>query len=210
MKPEGNVLNSNDCVVMRCSFADISHIFKKFHYKGDAMGGGISFCFAMFIHDQLVGGSVTGLPRHQDKYKNAIDIRRMALLDSSPTNSESFFLGQIIRFIASNTSHKFVLSYSDFSVGHEGTIYRAANFKKIGETAPTKWIEWNGKTYHMRSLTIERPYSYALREAVKNGEALICTGLVKSIWLYEISKKMMRKKFNLPMFGDVNQMNLFQ
>ena len=55
---------------MLCKFANISHIFKKFHYKSDNMGGGISVCFAMFINYKLVGGSVLGKPRHEKKYKN--------------------------------------------------------------------------------------------------------------------------------------------
>ena len=32
------------------------------------MGGGISKCFAMYINDKLVGGSVLGKPRHEKKY----------------------------------------------------------------------------------------------------------------------------------------------
>jgi hypothetical protein len=157
------------------------------------MGGGISICFAMFIKNKLVGGSVMGKPRHEKKYKNCIDIRRMACLDDAPCNSESWFLSQIIKWCASNTDYNYVLSYSDKTVGHNGTIYRAANFKNIGETTPTKYVDWNGKIYHPRSLSIERPYSHELRNAVKTGDAIVHTGLPKIIWLYEISNKLKRK-----------------
>ena len=73
-----NKLNKKNCKIMICSFSDISHIFKKFHYKSDNMGGGISVCFAMIMDKKLVGGSVLGKPRHEKKYSNCIDIRRMA------------------------------------------------------------------------------------------------------------------------------------
>jgi hypothetical protein len=159
------------------------------------MGGGISICFAMFIDDKLVGGSVLGKPRHEKKYKNCIDIRRMACLDSSPFNSESWFLGHIIKWIASNTTYDYVLSYSDATVGHIGTIYKASNFKEIGKTSPTKYIVWNGKTYHPRSLSIDRAYSYKLRAAVETGEAIVNIGKEKTIWLYEITKKQKRKNY---------------
>lgn len=159
------------------------------------MGGGISVCFAMFINDILVGGSVLGKPRHEKKYKNCIDIRRMALIDDAPCNSESWFLSQIIKWIASNTDYDYVLSYSDKTVGHHGTIYKAANFQNIGETTPTKYVEWNGKIYHPRSISIERPYSYDLRKALETGQAILHTGLPKTIWLYTISKKLKRKHF---------------
>jgi hypothetical protein len=200
-------LDRKQCEIKTCNFSDIRHIFEEFHYKKGAMGGGISICFAMFINGQLVGGSVMGKPRHEKKYKNCIDIRRMACLDSSPCNSESWFLSQIIKWCASNTDYDCVLSYSDKTVGHTGTIYKAANFKNIGETTPTKYVEWLGKTYHPRSLSIDRDYSYKLREAVKDGSAIVKTGLPKIIWIYEISNKLKRK--NKKVIGIDNQTSLF-
>lgn len=160
------------------------------------MGGGISICFAMLVNNEVVGGSVLGKPRHEKKYPNCIDIRRMACLDNSPSNSESYFLGQIIKWVTCNTNYEYVLSYSDMTVGHVGTIYKAANFKNIGETTPTKYVEWNGKTYHPRSLSIERDYSYKMRDAIIIGEAILKTGLAKNIWVYEINKKKNRKSFS--------------
>ena len=196
---------------MICEFSNISHIFKNFHYKSDNMGGGISVCFAMFIENKLVGGSVLGKPRHEKKYKNCIDIRRMACLDDSPFNSESYFLGQIINWITCNTKYDNVLSYSDLTVGHIGTIYKASNFHLVGETTPTKYIEWNKKTYHPRSLTIDRDYSYRMREAVKKGDAIIKTGLPKKIWMYKINPKKRKKIMQLDNFNNTspNQIKMF-
>lgn len=196
-----NRLDKAKAEIRLCSFSDIRHIFQQYHYKKGAMGGGISACFAMFYESVLVGGSVLGKPRHEKKYQNCIDIRRMACLDDSPQNSESWFLSQIIKWIASNTDYDNVLSYSDKTVGHSGTIYKAANFKCIGETTPTKYIQWGDKTYHPRSLSTDRPYSYKLREAVENGQAIVKTGLPKKIWIYEISDKLKRKNKKVPNFN---------
>lgn len=204
-------LDKKRCKIMKCDFFMINHIFKEFHYKSDNMGGGISICFAMFIDNKLVGGSVLGKPRHEKKYKKCIDIRRMACIDEAPCNSESYFLGQIIKWITCNTDYENVLSYSDITVGHIGTIYKASNFKKTGETSPTKYVEWKGKTYHPRSLSIDRDYSYKLREAVKTGEAIVKTGLNKIIWMYEINKNKRNKKMILDDFNTTspNQISLF-
>ena len=188
-------LDKSMCKIMECHFSDIRHIFQEFHYKKDHMGGGISMCFAMLINNVLVGGSVLGSPRHEKKYKNCIDIRRMACIDSAPHNSESYFLGQIIKYISCNTNYDNVLSYSDLTVGHIGTIYKASNFKNIGLTTPTKYVKWKGKVYHPRSLSIDRDYSYKLRIAIQTGEAVIKTGLQKNIWLYPINKKLRKKTF---------------
>jgi hypothetical protein len=202
-------LDKKTCEIKICKFKDIRHIFKEFHYKKDSMGGGISICFAMFINNELVGGSVLGRPRHDKKYKNCIDIRRMACLDNAPCNSESYFLGQIIKYISSNTDYDFVLSYSDMTVGHIGTIYKASNFELEGLTTPTKYVEWNGRTYHPRSLSIDRDYSYKLREAVKSGEAIIKTGLPKKIWIFKIRPKNRYKKVNFKSIElNINQTEL--
>lgn len=199
-----SLLNKKQCKIMICDFSEIRHIFEKYHYKKSNMGGGISICFAMFINNELVGGSVLGKPRHEKKYKKCIDIRRMACTDVSPKNSESYFLGQIIKWVSSNTDYENVISYSDKTVGHFGTIYKAANFKHIGETTESKYVVWNGKTYHPRSLSIERDYSYRLREAVNNGDAKIETGLKKDIWIYPINHKLRKKESNKQRFTREN------
>lgn len=205
-----NKLDKSRCSIKICKFNDIRHIFEEFHYKKSHMGGGISICFAMFIDDNLVGGSVLGKPRHEKKYSNCIDIRRMALVDSAPCNSESYFLGKIIKWITSNTNYDNVLSYSDMTVGHNGVIYKASNFTEIGVTSPTKYVEWNGKIYHPRSLSIDREYSYKMRDAIKTGDAEIKTGLPKRIWIYKINKKQRSKKCIFDIFNKTkNQTKLF-
>lgn len=182
-------LDRSVCKIEQCSFKDIRNIFETYHYKKGHMGGGISTCFKMICDGKLVGGAVLGKPRHEKKYKGHIDIRRMACLDSSLKNSESYFLGRIIRWLRDNTDYTEVLSYSDMTVGHEGTIYKASNFKNTGMTAPSKYVEWEGKIYHPRSLTIDRDYSYRMREDVKNGKAVVKTGLPKIIWVYTIKRR---------------------
>lgn len=194
-------LDKSRCKVKLCRFKDIRNIFENYHYKKGAMGGSIFVCFAMFLDNKLVGGSVLGSPRHENKYKNCIDIRRMACLDSAPCNSESWFLSQIIKWIAANTKADYVLSYSDETVGHNGTIYKAANFTFSGKTTPTKYVVWQGKIYHPRSLSIDRDYSYRMREAIKDGSAELKTGLPKTIWLYKISNKLKRKEKVLDVYN---------
>ena len=187
-----------------CNFSDIRHIFEDFHYRKGHMGGGISQCFAMLLNNELVGGSVLGKPRHESKYENCIDIRRMACLDDAPFNSESWFLGSILKYLLANTKYDGVLSYSDLTQGHIGTIYKATNFTETGKTSPTKYVEWNDKVYHMRSLTIDRPYSYEMRKAVRDGSAIVKTGEPKIIWMYDLKGRRKKKrmgKVNLKTYG---------
>lgn len=175
------------CLINICDFEHIRNIFDRFHYKKAHMGGGISFCMSLNFKNRVLGGAVIGLPRHMKKYKNLLEIRRMALIDEAPKNCESYFLSKILWWIKKNKLASGVISYSDMSVGHVGTIYKAANFKLVGETSESKHVFWNGRRYHPRSLTIDRPYSFELRKAIESGEAILETGKPKKIFIYNFS-----------------------
>jgi hypothetical protein len=137
---------------------------------------------------EIWGAAAFGPPRHNNYSKGGeyriIDLRRLACRDEAPKFTESYFLGKMLRYLKKHNIADAVLTYADETQGHKGTIYKAANFEYIGTTAPSKHIVWKGKQYHMRSLTIDRPYSYILRDAIKSGDALIVNGLPKHIYIY--------------------------
>ena len=173
--------------IVECKFKDIRHIFEEFHYKKAHMGGGISWCLGAEYLGVLLAGCVIGKARHDKKYSatfKTVELRRMACIDALPKNTESWMLSKVMWWLKKNTDIQRVISYSDKSVGHKGTIYKAANFVLIGETAPSKHIFWKGRRYHPRSMTIDRPYSYAMREGLKTGETKIETGEPKLIFEY--------------------------
>lgn len=175
--------------VVECNFSDIRHLFEKYHYKGGHMDGGISFCLALIENGDIIGGAVMGKLRHEKAYNalgKTIEIRRMACEETAPKNTESYFLSKVVWWVKSNKLADTIVSYADQTVGHKGTIYRASNFKLMGETSATIHVFWDGVRYHPRSLSIDRPYSYKLREAVKTGEAKVEKGLPKLIFIYKI------------------------
>lgn len=178
--------------VKECKFSDIRDIFEKYHYKSSHMGGGISWCLAAQYQGRNLAGIVIGKARHDKKYSavmKCVELRRMACIDELPKNTESWFLGKCIWWLKMNTDIERVISYSDKSVGHKGTIYKAANFSLIGETAPSKHIFWKGRRYHPRSMTIDRPYSYEMRKGLETGETKIEIGEPKLIFEYIIKRK---------------------
>jgi hypothetical protein len=177
--------------IRECSFSEIRPIFEQNHYKHGHIGGGIFKNYALTFENNIWAGSVIGPPRHSGPYSDkgnltVLEIRRMACLEEAPKNTESYFLSKIIWQLRKDKACDRVLSYSDESVGHTGTIYKAANFKCIGHTGDSIHVFWEGKRYHPRSLTIERPYSHRLRAAVKNGSATIEKMKPKSIWVYDL------------------------
>lgn len=63
------------------------------------------------------------------------ELARLWVQDSAPQNTESFLISRAIRYI--KQQHKSVavlVSYADPSVGHTGTIYKAANWLADGRT----------------------------------------------------------------------------
>jgi len=179
--------------IFSCDFKDIRFIFESYHYKAGHMGGGISHNLCLKFNRRIFGGAVIGKMRHDKIYsvngKKAVEIRRLALIPECPLFTASYFLSKIVWWLKNNTDIDMVFSYSDLSLGHKGTIYKAAGFDFIKETTPTIHVYWQGKRYHPRSLTIERPYSYRLREAVKNGEAEIKKEKPKLLFSYVVRKQ---------------------
>jgi len=187
-------VSPKQCIVRYCTWSKISKLMKQYHYKEDHIGGNIEKCFGLYFQNRLIGGMAFGYPRHNKKYSQngkykVWDLRRLCCIDDTPKNTESYFIGKVLKIIRDKTDVDFVISYSDTTVGHYGIIYRASNFEQIGTTGKSKYVLWNNKRYHVRSLTIDRPYSYRLREAIKTGEAELKIGKEKFIYRYKIRRK---------------------
>ena len=168
-------------------FKDFANLLDKHHYKGKKIGGGISHHLILTYNNKVYGGVVIGKMRHQDKYdEESVELRRMVLHPDCPKNTASYFLSKVIWWLKKNTNISIVYTFADQTVGHKGTCYKASNFKFVKETPPTMHVLWNGKRYHPRSLTIDRPYSYKMREDVKTGKAIVEKGKSKLLYKYQL------------------------
>jgi len=138
---------------------------------------------------RVYGGIVIGKMRHSKNYEEkAVELRRMVLHPDCPKNTASYFLSKTIWWLKNNTDISIVYTFADQTVGHKGICYKAANFEYVKDTPPTTHVLWKGKRYHPRSLSIDRPYSYKLREDVKNGKAIVEKGKPKSLFKYVIKR----------------------
>lgn len=97
-----------------------------------------------------------------------LELRRLCLVDDTPKNAESFFIGYTLRWLRKNTDWQFVISYADEEQNHTGVIYRAANFKYLGKTSAGKSLEVDGKRFHVRTLSmLDRPYGVEINRRYK-------------------------------------------
>jgi hypothetical protein len=97
-----------------------------------------------------------------------LELRRLCLIDDTPKNAESFFVSRTLKWLKKNTDWKFVVSYADPEQGHQGTIYKASNFKYEGVTSPGTSLLVDGEPFHIRTLTMmDRPYGVEINRRYK-------------------------------------------
>ncbi len=82
---------------------------------------------------------------------DCLALTRFWLSGSLPSNGASRVLGILARTLKQNTSLKFLVTYADPLYGHVGTIYQAAGWIYIGQSASVPVYEVAGKKFHARS-----------------------------------------------------------
>ena len=114
-------------------------IINRFHYSKKIPPNAGEIVYQSLDADEIFGAACLSKPvgiRCQGVYsksgKQVLELRRLALIDNTPKNTESYFIGNILRDLKRTKLYDGVLSYSDPNHGHRGIIYRASNFKYIG------------------------------------------------------------------------------
>ena len=116
--------------------------YKKWHYLGDSP-------FLATIHygayyDGVCVGIISYGSPDAKKLKGYYDentqdgwweIKRLAMTDNCPKNSESRFIAVSQRLLRKTFTVRGLVTLADTAVGHTGTIYKASGFKYLGLTA---------------------------------------------------------------------------
>ena len=149
-----------DIKVQPIPFNASKTIIEREHYL-HSMPGGTCLAFGAFVKGRLLGAATFGSgPMLAHKLvegtnpKDCLTLTRLWLSDELPPNSESRFLGVMLRAIKKNTSIKFLVSYADPSAGHLGIIYQATGWLYTGlSSAMPLYDLGDGKPRHSRSLS---------------------------------------------------------
>ena len=129
--------------------------------------------------------------RFSDTADDITELRRLVCIDDTPKNTESYFIGAMLRWLKKNTTLRLVVSYSDLEYGHGGTIYKASNFKCLGMSAGAKVIMYQGKRYHDKAIRAKykgelKPFAKRLKEALASGSAFYKTTKGKNTYIYSL------------------------
>lgn len=139
MKPDGPVFDASwraVCSIERVERCEVAAMISR-HYIGKWPGVCV-LILALKRAGAAIGCIVFALPpRETSKRYGGVtwELARLWLGDEVPKNAETYLIGRAVRYI--RQKHRDVLalvSYADPSAGHQGTIYKAANWTADGRT----------------------------------------------------------------------------
>jgi hypothetical protein len=176
----------------------IRDFIEKHHYSGSINGCISDYCFALIDGSDVIGAMFYGKMAMANQYKrfadnpnDVIELRRLCCIDDTPRNTESFFIGNTLRWLKRNTNIKTVVSYADSEYGHTGVIYKASNFKLEGIRKGAAVIMYNGKKYHDKAVRAKyngklKPFAVELLAALESGVAKYHTTSEKYCYVYSL------------------------
>lgn len=189
----------SDMKVSICARKDIRDFIETNHYSKSINGCIADYCFRLVYEENTIGAAFFGRMAMAGQWKkygsvesDVIELRRLCCVDDTPKNTESFFIGAMLRWLKKHTEHKVVVSYADAEHGHTGTIYRAANFKYLGRSPGAKVIVYQGKTYHDKTIRTKykgelKPFAQKIKNALISGEATYKNTAGKHTYVYSLA-----------------------
>ena len=195
--------NVKQFVVTPSNIQVVRDFIEKWHYSGNVNGLRISNVFALMADNNLIGAMIYGSlgmantwKKYADREEDIVELRRLCCIDNTPRNTESYFIGKTLRWLKKNTDYKTVVSYADSYHGHCGTIYKASNFEYHGMTAKGRLIQYNGRTFHDKSIRTYyenkygvkalKPFAQELKTALETGAAHYVDTPGKHIYTYRL------------------------
>ena len=188
----------NNWYVKRVERSDIKDFIETYHYSKSINGCIADYCYALYHHEEMKGAMFYGrfaMANQWMKYgeckEDVIELRRLCCIDDTPKNTESFFIGASLRLLKKDWGGKTVVSYADTEYGHEGIIYKATNFEKVGMTKYDKVIIHDNKRYHDKTIRTKdahgnlKPFAQKIKNALEEGTAYFHKTKGKNVYVYK-------------------------
>jgi hypothetical protein len=146
-------------VVRPISFVLARRLLEREHYL-HSYPGGTKLAFGAFVESRLLGAATLGVGAKNAHLlvdgaspDDCLTLTRLWLSDELPKNSESRFIGVVLRSLKKHTDLKFLVAYADPAQGHLGIIYQATGWLYTGLSQPTPLYDLgDGRQHHSRSL----------------------------------------------------------
>ena len=195
--------NVKDFIVKPSNLRVTRDFIEKWHYSRNVNGLTISQIFGLFYEKNLIGAMIYGSlamanqwKKYAEEESKVVELKRLCCIDKTPKNTESYFIGKTLRWMKQNSDYDLVVSYADTFYGHEGTIYKASNFKHMGLTTKGKVIDYNERYYHDKCIRtyytnsdgekVIKPFAQKIKSALETGEAKYVDMPEKHIYIYSL------------------------
>lgn len=181
----------------------------KNHYSKKCPNG--FYYIGLFDDLDLIGVAVYGqvIGRRQAKYwypdnpDKLIELRRLACVDNTLKNTESYFISQTIKWLEHNTDYECIISLADPVYSHTGTIYKASNFKFCGTTLKCGHPVFVIDGIECHPKTLYNQHGTSSVETIKHiyGNRLVLRNrLNKLVYMYKLKSKLTHKKIQAKLF----------
>jgi len=122
-------------------------------------------CYAFTYKEAVVGVGIWSSPVAQNRMKDGktiLELRRLAISRFCKKNTATRMISQMIKAIKIKFPEiKKLVSYQDTEV-HLGTIYKAANWKHVGQTSLIEWTTKDRKRNKLQSTATKIRWEYNL------------------------------------------------
>ena len=147
-----NGARRRDYRVARVPHADAAAFIREHHYAHGSANTS-SESFGLFRANVLVGAAlwmpptkVCAITIDPVEWRRVLALSRLAVDQSEAQNAASLFIGNMLRTLNADRRWTASVTFADESQGHEGTIYKATNWRYLGRTKPEpRWVDANGK-----------------------------------------------------------------
>lgn len=186
--------------------SDIRDFIETWHYSNNINGVRSDYCFKLTYKGDIIGACIFGKMamanqwrKYGDVEEDVIELRRLCCIDDTPKNTESYFIGKCLAWMAIHTDIKTIVSYADPFYGHEGIIYQATNFTNVGTSSKGRIIMWGEKRYHDKTIRTKykgklKPFAKRVKDALESGEAHYVRTPGKIIYTFDLTNHKRRKR----------------
>lgn len=169
----------------------------------------IEFSFGIYDSDILIGICTFGGPPRvmnngecifKEYRVKTLELNRLVVNDGLQTNTLSFFVSSCLKMLPKPCC---VVSYADFSFGHNGYIYQATNWIYTGlNQIHERQIFYNGKEVHPRT-ACSRGFTSIADWATKDKNVILGEYTKKHRYFYFVGSKKQIKKMREELVYDI-------
>jgi hypothetical protein len=175
------------------------------HHYSHGCHNGPSPCYGLFDKESLTGVLMFATPCSEnvrasvfgiENKGHVIELHRLHILDVTPKNAESYFISRCLKLLKKDRPDIWgVLSFSDPTEGHTGTIYQATNAFFVGTSSPaTFYRDKDGRLRHPRQNGVNITKSMALEKGWATTKR---QGKLRYLWILGNSHKQHKANVSL-------------